>query len=123
MTIHHSQDDLLAVRGVARLVVHRTVSGSTNSEMILPVLLEPWMSALDTATAAQQRDGPRRLRDYDDDDGDNARRCSFHTRRICNRTSTQPLAQTGEDVANATSWSVSLVVGPSSRYGDGDRAR
>jgi len=123
MTIHHSQDDLLAVRGVARLVVHRTVSGSTNSEMILPVLLEPWMSALDTATAAQQRDGPRRLRDYDDDDGDNARRCSFHTTRICNRTSTQPLAQTGEDVVNATSWSVSLVVGPSSRYGDGDRAR
>jgi len=41
------------------------VSGLTNSEMILPVRQETSRGVL---SAMERHDGPRRLRDYDDDD-------------------------------------------------------
>jgi len=66
---HHSTD-LLTARGVSHLVVHGT-SGSTSNETIPPVRLETSGGALSTVDLVVQRcDGPRRLRDYDDDDDD-----------------------------------------------------
>ena len=66
---HHSAD-LLAARGVAHLVVHRT-SGSTSYETIPPVPLETSGDLLATVDmVVQRRDGPRWLRDDDDDDDD-----------------------------------------------------
>jgi len=66
---HHSTD-LLTARGISHLVVHGT-SGSTSNETIPPVRLETSGGALSTVDLVVQRcDGPRRLRDYDDDDDD-----------------------------------------------------
>jgi len=65
--MYHSTD-LLTVRGVAHLVVHGT-SGSTSYETIPHVLLEISGDVLSTADmVVQRRDGPRRLREIDDDD-------------------------------------------------------
>ena len=65
--MYHSTD-LLTVRGVAHLVVHGT-SGSTSYETIPPVRLEISGDVLSTADmVVQRRDGPRRLREIDDDD-------------------------------------------------------
>jgi len=59
--------DLLTVRGVAHLVVHGT-SGSTSYETTPHVLLEISGDVLSTADmVVQRRDGPRRLREIDDD--------------------------------------------------------
>ena len=64
---YHSTD-LLTGRGVAHLVVHGT-SGSTSYETIPPVRLESSGDVLSTVDmVVQRRDGPRRLRDHDDDD-------------------------------------------------------
>ena len=64
---YHSTD-LLTGRGVAHLVVHGT-SGSTSYETIPPVRLESSGGVLSTVDmVVQRRDGPRRLRDHDDDD-------------------------------------------------------
>jgi len=66
---YHSTD-LLTARGVAHLVVHGT-SGSTSYETIPPVRLESSGGVLSTVDMVEQRrDGPRRLRDHDDDDDD-----------------------------------------------------
>jgi len=66
-SMYHSTD-LLTVRGVAHLVVHGT-SGSTNYETIPHVQLEISGDVLSTADmVVQRRDGPRRLREIDDDD-------------------------------------------------------
>jgi len=55
---------------VAHLVVHGT-NGSTSYETIPPVPLETSGGALSTVDmVVQRRDGPRRLRDHDDDDDD-----------------------------------------------------
>jgi len=60
--------DLLAAFGAVHLVVHRT-SGSTSYETIPHVRLETSGGVLSTADmVVQRRDGPRRLRDHDDDD-------------------------------------------------------
>ena len=60
--------DLLTVRGVAHLVVHGT-SGSTSYETITHVQLEISGDVLSTVDmVVQRRDGPRRLREIDDDD-------------------------------------------------------
>jgi len=60
--------DLLTARGVAHLVVHGT-SGSTSYETIPRVRLETPGGVLSTVDmVVQRRDGPRRLRDHDDDD-------------------------------------------------------
>jgi len=65
--MYHSTD-LLTARGVAHLVVHGT-SGSTSYETIPHVQLEISGDVLSTADmVVQQRDGPRRLREIDDDD-------------------------------------------------------
>jgi len=65
--MYHSTD-LLTVRGVAHLVVHGT-SGSTSYETIPHVQLEMSGDVLSTADmVVQRRDGPRRLREIDDDD-------------------------------------------------------
>ena len=65
--MYHSTD-LLTVRGVAHLVVHGT-SGSTRYETIPHVQLEISGDVLSTADmVVQRRDGPRRLREIDDDD-------------------------------------------------------
>ena len=66
--MYHSTD-LLTARGVAHLVVHGT-SGSTSYETIPPfVRLESSGGVLSTVDmVVQRRDGPRRLRDHDDDD-------------------------------------------------------
>ena len=67
--MYHSTD-LLTVRGVAHLVVHGT-SGSTSYETIPHVQLEISGDVLSTADmVVQRRDGPRRLREIDDDDDD-----------------------------------------------------
>ena len=59
--------DLLTARGVTHLVVHGT-SGSTSYETIPPVRLESSGGVLSTVDmVVQRRDGPRRLRDHDDD--------------------------------------------------------
>ena len=64
---YHSPD-LLTVRGVAHLVVHGT-TGSTSYETIPPVRLESSGGVLSTVDmVVQRRDGPRRLRDHDDND-------------------------------------------------------
>ena len=64
---YHSTD-LLTARGVAHLVVHGT-TGSTSYETIPPVRLETCGGVLSTVDmVVQRRDGPRRLRDHDDDD-------------------------------------------------------
>jgi len=64
---YHSTD-LLTARGVAHLVVHGT-SGSTSYEAIPPVRLESSGGVLSTVDmVVQRRDGPRRLRDHDDDE-------------------------------------------------------
>ena len=64
---YHSPD-LLTARGVAHLVVHGT-TGSTSYETIPPVRLESSGGVLSTADmVVQRRDGPRRLREIDDDD-------------------------------------------------------
>jgi len=64
---YHSTD-LLTARGVAHLVVHGT-SGSASYETIPPVRLETSGGVLSTVDmVVQRRDGPRRLRDDDDDD-------------------------------------------------------
>ena len=66
---YHSTDFVTA-RGVAHLVVHRT-SGWTN-ETIPRVPLETSGGVLSTVDmVVQRRDGPRWLRDLDDDDDDN----------------------------------------------------
>ena len=64
---YHSTD-LLTARGVAYLVVGRT-SGSTSYETIPPfVRLESSGGVLSTVDmVVQRRDGPRRLREHDDD--------------------------------------------------------
>jgi len=68
-SVCHSTD-LLTARGVAHLVVHGT-TGSTSYETIPPVRLETSGGVLSTMDmVVQRRDGPRRLRD-DDDDNDN----------------------------------------------------
>ena len=65
--MYHSTD-LLTVRGVAHLVVHGT-SGSTSYETIPNVQLEISGDVLSTVDmVVQRRDGPRRLREIDDDD-------------------------------------------------------
>ena len=65
--MYHSTD-LLTTRGVAHLVVHGT-SGSTSYETIPPLPLESSGGVLSTVDmVVQRRDGPRRLRDNDDDD-------------------------------------------------------
>jgi len=62
--------DLLTVRGVAHLVVHGT-SGSTSYETTPHAQLEISGDVLSTADmVVQRRDGPRRLREIDDDDDD-----------------------------------------------------
>jgi len=64
---YHSTD-LLTARGVAHLVVHGTC-GSTSYETIPPVPLEASGGVLSTVDmVVQRRDGPRRLREHDDDD-------------------------------------------------------
>jgi len=64
---YHSTD-LLTARGVAHLVVHGT-TGSTSYETIPPVPLEASGGVLSTVDmVVQRRDGPRRLREHDDDD-------------------------------------------------------
>jgi len=69
MSTYHSTD-LLTARGAAHLVVHGT-SGSTSYETIPHVRLETSGGVLSTVDmVVQQRDGPRRLRDHDDDDDD-----------------------------------------------------
>jgi len=67
---YHSTD-LLTARGVAHLVVHGT-NGSTSYETIPPfVRLESCGGVLSTVDmVVQRRDGPRRLRDHDDDGDD-----------------------------------------------------
>ena len=61
-------DAIFMARGM--LVVHGT-SGSTSYEMIPHVQLEISGDVLSTADmVVQRRDGPRRLREIDDDDGD-----------------------------------------------------
>ena len=66
---YHSTD-LLTARGVAHLVIHGT-SGSTSYETIPHVRLETSGGVLSTADMVmQRRDGPRRLRELDDDDDD-----------------------------------------------------
>jgi len=66
---YHSTD-LLTVHGVAHLVVHGT-SGSTSYETIPHVRLESCGRVLSTVDmVVQRRDGPRRLRDHDDNDDD-----------------------------------------------------
>ena len=58
----------MTARGVAHLVVHGT-TGSTSYETIPPVRLESSGGVLSTVDmVVQRRDGPRRLRDHDDDD-------------------------------------------------------
>jgi len=60
----------VTARGVAYLVVHGT-TGSTSYETIPPVPLETSGGVLSTVDmVVQRRDGPRRLRDHDDDDDD-----------------------------------------------------
>ena len=67
--MYHSTD-LLTVRGVAHLVVHGT-SGSTSYETIPHAQLEISGDVLSTADmVVQRRDGPRRLREIDDDELD-----------------------------------------------------
>ena len=57
----------MTARGVAHLVVHGT-TGSTSYETIPPVRLESSGGVLSTVDmVVQRRDGPRRLRDHDDD--------------------------------------------------------
>jgi len=64
---YHSPD-LVTARGVAHLVVHGT-TGSTSYETIPPVRLESSRGVLSTVDmVVQRRDGPRRLRDHDDND-------------------------------------------------------
>jgi len=66
---YHSTD-LLTARGVAQLVVYGT-SGSTSYETIPDVRLEMESSGDVLSTVdmvVQRRDGPRRLRELDDDD-------------------------------------------------------
>jgi len=66
MALHST--DLLTARGVAHLVVHGT-SGSTSYETIPHVRLETSGGVLSTVDmVVQRRDGPRRLRDHDDDE-------------------------------------------------------
>ena len=66
---YHSTD-LLTARGVTHLVVHGT-SGSTSYETIPPVRLETSGGVRSTVDmVVQRRDGPRRLRDHRDDDGE-----------------------------------------------------
>jgi len=56
--------------GVTHLVVHGT-SGSTSYEMIPPIRLETSGGVLSTVDmVVQRRDGPRRLREHDDDDAE-----------------------------------------------------
>jgi len=64
---YHSTD-LLTARGVTHLVVYGT-SGSTSYETIPPAPLESSGGVLSTVDmVVQRRDGPRRLRDHDNDD-------------------------------------------------------
>jgi len=63
---YHSSD-LLTARGVAHLVVHGT-TGSTSYKTIPPVQLETSGGVLSTVDmVVQRRDGPRQLRDHDDE--------------------------------------------------------
>jgi len=70
-TSTYRSTDLLTGRGVAHLVVHGT-TGSTSYETIPPfVRLESSGEVLSTVDmVVQRRDGPRRLRDHDDDGDD-----------------------------------------------------
>jgi len=66
---YHSAD-LLTARGVAHLVVQGT-SSSTSYETIPSVRLETSGGVLSTVDmVVQRRDGPRWLREVDDDDDD-----------------------------------------------------
>jgi len=66
---YHSTD-LLTAHGVTHLVVQGT-NGSTSYETIPPVRLESSGDVLSTVDmVVQRRDGPRPLRDHDDDDDD-----------------------------------------------------
>jgi len=66
---YHSAD-LLTARGVAHLVVYGT-SGSTSYETIPSVRLETSGGVLSTVDmVVQRRDGPRWLREVDEDDDD-----------------------------------------------------
>ena len=64
---YHSTE-LLTARGVAHPVVHGT-SGSTSCKTIPPVRSDSSGDVLSTVDmVVQRRDGPRRLRNHDDDD-------------------------------------------------------
>ena len=66
--INVSLNRLLAARRITHLVVHVT-SGSTSYETIPLVRLETSGGVLSTVDmVVQRRDGPRRLREHDDDD-------------------------------------------------------
>jgi len=66
-TATYHSTDLLTARGVAHLVVHGT-TGSTSYEMIPHVRLETSGDVLSTVDmVVQRRDGPRWLREHDDD--------------------------------------------------------
>ena len=86
--MYHSTD-LLTVRGVAHLVIHGT-SGSTSYETIPRVQLEISGDVLSTADmVVQRRDGPRRLREIDDDDDAVTWRDSINSKRPA-QTATRP---------------------------------
>ena len=66
--ITYHSTDLLTARGVAHQVIHGT-SGSTSYETIPHVRLKTSGGVLSTVDmVVQRRDGPRRLRELDDDD-------------------------------------------------------
>jgi len=78
---YHSTD-LLTACGIAYLVVHGT-SGSTSYETISPVRLETSGGVLSTVDmVVQRRDGPRRLRDHDDDVHSQAIGCTWAALRL-----------------------------------------
>jgi len=69
-TSTYRSTDLLTARGISLLTVHGT-SGSTRYETIPHVRLETSGDVLSTVDmVAQRRDGPRWLRELDDDDDD-----------------------------------------------------
>jgi len=72
---YHSTD-LVTARGVAHLGVYGT-SGSNSYETIPHVRLETCGGVLSTVDmVVQRRDGPRRLRDHDDNDVDDDVSCA-----------------------------------------------
>jgi len=72
-------NDLLTARGV----VHGT-SGSTSYETIPPVRLETSGGVLSTVDmVVQRRDGPRRLRELDDDDDNDGEQMTMRSLMTC----------------------------------------